>query len=321
MITKESAAMPSDGAALKLVENPDLLPCFLCGQGTVSRAKLLRDLGVKEMADILNVGVDDVMRKFDSQGLKFFKEVEKRLEETYRDREENHKSEVAKIQREAGSLSAQLKQTQDQLVALQGKQKGNPADIGKTGEVEFKAWADAQPRIECSDKLEQQGDYLLRVREEVNAALVPIPVQILIDNKKNKALTDADIVQLVGDARTRKLKFAMIVCSEDDQLRKKDRERRVREQDGVLVVISWIAAVVSDLDLLSPLLRISAERKEERVDYRARLEAMIRRISEKLASLDKIAACTREIRKQADAADEVLRTAKADLIRACSVVE
>ena len=108
---------------------------------------------------------------------------------------------------------------------------------------------------------------------------------MVIDNKDKATVAEADVKNLVRDARERKLNVAVLVTREESQLRHVDRQRRWVQEDGVWLLRSTRAWLPRDLEVLRPVFE---RMRAEGPDFLQRNAALANQVQRTFVGMDEI---------------------------------
>ena len=156
------------------------------------------------------------------------------------------------------------------------------AQVGKKEELDFAEEAHSWPGVWVGEKLPRNGDYLMAFSDSTGNALEP---SMVIDNKDKATVAEADVKNLVRDARERKLNVAVLVTREESQLRHVDRQRRWAQEDGVWLLRSTRAWLPRDLEVLRPVFE---RMRAEGPDFLQRNAALANEVQRTFVGMDEI---------------------------------
>jgi len=269
------------------------IECPLClGAGRLKRSEVLDRLGVKDFARVAQLSAEEAFRLLqhkqdhdrESAWARFEGELTKRTAEI----RERHKDELHSAQSERNDLARRVEGFMREVSELREKnhqletEMAKVARVGRREEMDFADEARTWAGICVSDKLPNNGDFLLAFRDLGGA---PIDPQILVDCKDKAAISQTDLDKLVRDAKERSIQIAAVVAHEESQLRQVDKETRWGRKDGVWILRTTRQWFPRDLNLLKPLLEKMRVQGSDFLDKNAALGEEVRRT---FANLDRI---------------------------------
>lgn len=273
----------------------------------------------KELAEKEKLAADrgslEGQRKAEEERVELAKQVNE-LKVRMSNVEEQHRNETDRIyldhRKEIDALQKRLGESQEkekELIQLKEKLAKVPSEKGKAGEIEFKEFCSQFAEIECSDKLDKQGDYLIKVRElDSKGNWLVINESILVDVKDKERLSPGDEEKALRDARMRKCNFVALVVTDESQLRKQDKQSLLTEKEGVIVMKSYREVFPRDIQLLRPLLKRYYEdgkKSDPGENFEERYQDLRKRVIEEINKLAKIREHTRKIRNSCDDIEKV----------------
>jgi hypothetical protein len=294
-----------------LIQN-DNIECPLClGEGNLKRTEVLDRLGVKDFARVAQLSAEEAFRLLLSKHQQDEQNVWARFEAELTKRTsliaERHKDELHALrtaeQRQAHEIQNANRRVEDSLREAGELRERNHvlesemskvARIGKREEMDFADEVRTWAGIHISDKLGKNGDYLLAFRDPSGAA---IESRLLVDNKDKAAITEGDIKKLIRDAKERHAPVAVVVASDETQLRQVDRECRWSQEEGIWVLRTTRSWLRRDLDVLRPLLE---RMRTEGVDFLSKNSALAEEVRRTLVDLDEV---EKELKKASKAID------------------
>jgi vacuolar-type H+-ATPase subunit I/STV1 len=240
--------------------NDDIECPLCCGAGKLKRTEILDRLGVKDFARVAQLSAEEAFRlltqkhNHDQQNVwsRFETELAKRTAEI----RERHKDELHTMQSQRDDLIRRVEGCLREVVQLREKNQQLEAEmakvarVGKREEMEFAEEARTWAGIAISEKLAQNGDFVLAYRD---ASGNPLEPRILVDNKDKTTISEGDIRKLIRDAKERRSPVGVIVAREESQLRQVDRERRWGQEDGIWVLRTTRHWLPRDLEVLKPV--------------------------------------------------------------------
>jgi hypothetical protein len=208
----------------------------------------------------------------------------------------DHRKEIEALQKRVDEMQEKEKE----LIQLREKLAKGPSEKGKAGELEFREFCSQFAEIECSEKLDKQGDYLIKVRElDAKDNWILINEPILVDVKDKERLSPGDEEKAVRDARARQCHFVALVVADESQLRKQDEQSILTEKEGVVVMKTYREVFPRDMQLLRPLLKRYYEdgkRSDPDENFEEKYQALRKRVMEEINKIGKIREHTRKIR-------------------------
>ncbi len=297
------------------------ITCFIChGTGKVSRKQLLKELGGKDIMNMLSMNEDMFFKRLEESAPKLIREVKDIMQKTHQSElsafKENHITLIAEKERSIeNKYGIQLKSAMEEVArlrvnlenetkakeALETKQKTNSAMKGNAGEKDFKDWIGQYPQIECSEKLAKTGDYCVKIKRMLpNGNLEVIEdCPILVDCKRDLKLNNPDIDKMFRDAKLRGMAFAyMVVDDKNNQFRGEDYKRRVIERDGILLFKGDRDNFLDDLAFLEYI--AVSNSGSDKVDYRNKSDKLHKLILEKVKELDEFKNLASNITRETD---------------------
>lgn len=285
----------------------DSINCFVCnGSGKVSRKHLLKELGGKDILNLLAMNEEGFFKRLEESAPKLIMEIKEVMQKNHiaeLDRiKENYNSVISEKERYIeGKYVAQLKTSMEECAKLkarleievkareiiEAKHKTNSAMKGNAGEKEFRDWIGQYPHLECSEKLVKTGDYCVKMKRTLpNGNLEVIEdFPIVVDCKRDLKLNNTDIDKMFRDAKLRGMAFAyMVVDDKNLQFRGEDHKRRVMEKDGVLLFKGDRANFLDDLAFLEYI--ASHKTKADDTNYKEKSDKLYNLIFEKVKELD-----------------------------------
>lgn len=310
------------------------IDCPLChGEGELTRGEVLNRLGVKEFATVARLSAEEAFRllqcayRQDSDLLwsRYQSELTRRLadaEQTYSGRVQELESQlklarevtIVETQRIRNELETTIRSEQSskedihrrveeclsELSRFRSRNVELEAEVskaakrGKLEELSFEQEVQTWPGISIGPKLAKNGDFVLAFRDSSGAATEP---KLLIDNKNKTTIAESDIRKLVSDAKQRRAAVAVLVASDESQLRQGDRDCRWSQNDGIWLLRTTRQWFRRDLDVLRPVLE---SMRKQGADFLQTNTVIAEEVRRSLVNLDDV---ERELAKATKAID------------------
>ncbi len=293
---------------------------------TIALEQKQKELGEKENLAATKANLE-AQKRAEEQKAELTKQIAEltakinNLEEQYKNERDrihlDHRQEIDGLQKRLEEMHEKDKE----LVQLREKLSEVPSEKGKAGEVEFKEFCSQFPEIECSDKLDKQGDYFVKVRElDTSGNWLLINEPILVDVKDKEKLSAVDEEKAVRDAKIRRCHFVALVVRDESQLRKHDKQNILSEREAVVVMKTYREVFPRDMQLLRPLLKKYYEDGKETdrgENFEEKYQGLRKRVIEEINKMAKIREHTRKIRSSCDDIEKIEKSAQEKIGELC----
>lgn len=281
----------------------DTVQCPLClGEGKLKRTEVLERLGVRDFARVAQLSAEEAFRllqqKYSNDSQHVWARFETELTKRTAEIDLRHRTELQTLVGQKNDLNLraedylrEVAQLRERNQELEG-QMARVSRIGKREEMDFAEEARTWAGICVSEKLPQNGDFILSYRDPSGT---PIEPRMLIDTKNKAILGENDVDKLLRDARERNIPVAVLVARTEDQLRQVDRETRWSRKEGVWILRTTRQWLPRDLDVLKPLFE---RMRVHGVNFLERNAAVSEEVRRTFIDLDRIDA---ELKKAAKA--------------------
>lgn len=321
-------------------EHGEDIACFLCGgSGKLSKDRLYRELGIRQLADVAKKSVEETLEGLNKDGFKFFQTYKDELAKLFEERLtaqlqaaearnardcERQTEEKEKLQKQVMDLAVKIGSSDGCIKELQeelARARATPARKGERGEVDFVEFIQQRRDLRVSAKLSKAGDYLLSVQVD-GADGTPnwLNEIALVDVKKDKAIGAEEVNDLVRDTATRKKKIGFLVATTAEQLKAKDPVPPIHERNGIFIVRVLMEEFPFYVDLLRPFLQLLATAKVEEGDeaWKAKFNAIVSEVTQAFIQVQDVLEHTRKIRDQVEGIEKVVEKVKKRLQAFCT---
>lgn len=287
-------------------ENRNQVMCPLCkGKGYIDKEKLEEMAQFNIIRTALKEGGKDVLELMEKYGFqKIIAAVEKKQEEVWSARLDKETQQQRSTITELMKSTAELKQEKDMLLKANAELQSKAVKIGQKGELDFKEWLDGEINFECSEKLDDSGDYIIRIGH-LDGTQLKLSKEMLVDVKKEEQLSSNDVKKIIRDAKRRNIRYAYLLLEDEDNMRPIDWKERITETEGILLFRGSKRQFMADTKLI-PLLMKADDEYSDKSEYEQKYADVKGMILAEIKNLDSMNKHLKDISKAKEKMDEIL---------------